>query len=377
MFKKSLLFVLVAALLLGLVGCGGESAKKEEPKVEEEVVDLPSEDIEEEEIEEPATLEIVDMVGRTVVLESPAERVFGTIPTGTILLYTVNPDKLIGWNYELSSGEKAYIDEKYHNLPNLGGAGKDAINAEELLKMDPDLIIMMEEIEDNTTKLADELEAQYKKPVLVLDPALDKMDESYLVLGKALGEEEKTQELAEFCRRALDAVKENLDKIEEPKTVYYAEGDTGLMTEPEGSWHSEIIGMVGGINAADATVIKDQGKTEVSLEQLLLWNPDVIISWGDARGGYYSGILEDDAWSSIKAVEEGEVYEIPNNPFNWFDRPPSSNRILGIRWMANLLYPELYDYDIREEIVEFYDKFYHYEFTGDELEELISTAIRQ
>lgn len=382
MFKKSLVFISVLALVLGLVACGSDAPQEEVEEVQEEVEEVVEEVVEEEPEEEEEAeeevsgLEFLDMAGRTVVIEEAAETVFATIPTATILLYTLNPDKMVGWNYDLSDGEKAYIDEKYHELPNLGGAGKEAVSVEELLKIDPDLLVMMEEVDEASAGKADELEEKFKKPVIVLDTSLDKMDEAYLILGPAMGEEAKAEELAAFCKKTIDEVQDNLDKIDEPRTVYYAEGEAGLMTEPEGSWHSEIIGMVGGKNAAETTVTENQGKTEVSMEQLLLWDPDLIISWDDARGGYYSGILEDGAWSSLKAVEEKEVFEIPNRPFNWFDRPPSVNRILGVRWMANLLYPEIFDYDIKEEVEEFYEKFYHYEFSGDELDELIKNAIR-
>ena len=165
-----------------------------------------------------------------------------------------------------------------------------------------------------------------------------------------MGEEDKAGELAKYCKNTLEDIEKNSANITDDMKVniYYAEGPSGLETEPAGSWHAQVIDMVGGNNVAQVEVKGDKGKSEVSIEQLLLWNPDIIISWDDERGGYYSGILEDPAWKDIKAVKEGEVYEIPNKPFNWFDRPPSVNRILGLKWMGNLLYPEIYDYDMRK-----------------------------
>ena len=68
------------------------------------------------------------------------------------------------------------------------------------------------------------------------------------------------------------------------------------------------------------------------------------------------------------------MYAIPGGPFNWFERPPSVNQILGLKWLGNLLYPEVYHYDIVEETRVFYKKFYHYALTDAELTYLLKDA---
>lgn len=368
MFKKRIsLFIVTIMILSVLVGCNNEGAKEEENTITDE----PTQVVE--------NVEIEDMAGRKISLPEKADKVFATLPTGTILLYSLNPEKMIGWNYDLSEGEKRFISEEYHALPNLGGAGKNAVNIEELLKLDPDVLIVMEEVVETSVSKAEELEEQTGKPVIILDSDLRRLDEAYEILGKAMGEEARAQELAEYCRETIADIEERVSDIsdEDKVKVYYAEGPNGLETEPSGSWHVEIIDMVGGENVAEVAVKADKGKSEVSIEQLLIWNPDLIISWDDERGGYYSEIFKDPAWKSIKAVEDKEVYEIPNQPFNWFDRPPSVNRVLGIRWIGNLLYPEVYDYDMRDEVKEFYDKFYHYQLNEEEIDGLLKNTIRQ
>ncbi len=103
-------------------------------------------------------IEIVDMADRTVTIPAEVDTIFSTGPVGTILIYSLNPDKMVGWNYELREGEKRYIDEKYHDLPNLGGAGKESINVEEVLKVDPDVLIAMGTIDDTFISQTDELQ---------------------------------------------------------------------------------------------------------------------------------------------------------------------------------------------------------------------------
>ena len=67
----------------------------------------------------------------------------------------------------------------------------------------------------------------------------------------------------------------------------------------------------------------------------------------------------------------------PQYPFNWIDRPPSANRIIGIKWLANLFYPELFHYDIRTETSDFYQRFYHRKPTDAELGEVLAQAVRK
>lgn len=323
-------------------------------------------------------MKIIDMAGREIVLPKNVETVFSTGPVGTIVLYSLDPDKTVAWNYSLKDGEKRYIDKKHHNLPNLGGAGKEIVNYEELLKINPDILITMGKMDEGSISEVEEMERRLDKSIIILDDDINKLDEVYLLLGKILGEEEKAVELAKYCKDVLDDIEKNSKILTDDMKVnlYYAEGPDGLQTEPAGSWHGLVMDMVGANNVVQLEEEGTVGKSEVSIEQVLAWNPDIIISWDDERGGYYSGILEDPIWKDVKAVKDGEVYEIPNKPFNWLDRPPSVNRVLGLKWLGNLLYPDIYDYNMRDEVKEFYHLFYHYDLTEDEIDELLENTIR-
>ena len=321
---------------------------------------------------------IVDMAGREVLISKTVEKVFSTGPVGTILLYTLSPDKIAGWNYTLRDGEKRYIDKKYHDLPDLGGAGKSSINYEELLKQNPEVLIEMTTINEQSINKVEEIQTKLNIPIVLIDDHIKRLDESYQLLGQIVDEEQGARRLSNYVKSVLQDIKINQQNITENEKikVYYAEGPNGLETEPSGSWHAEIIDMVGGKNVAEVGITDIKGKSEASIEQIIAWDPEIIISWDDERGGYYTGILSDPIWKDIKAVRNREVYEIENNPFNWFDRPPSVNRILGIQWIGNLLYPEIYDYDMKEVVKEFYYEFYHYDLNEEELDEILKNTIR-
>lgn len=363
--EKFTCFLLITILSLTiLLGCSrNESKVTSKPKV----------------ASKDTVREITDDAGRKVKIKKDIQKAFSTSPVGTIAIYTLNPDKLAGWNNKLSSKDKEFILPEYHNLPVLGGwFGKSTGNIEEILKIAPDIIISMGTIRETDVSLADRIQEQLNIPVVLIEGELTNIDKAYKFLGKLLGEKQRAQKLANYCKTTVEDVKNKAQKIPKEKKlkVYYAEGPEGLETDPEGSIHTKVLEMVGGINVAKVDDKGGSGRSDVSMEQLLAWDPDVIIAWDKSQGGYYEGILENEAWKNIKAVQEGKVYAIPNRPFNWFDRPPSVNRVLGLKWLSNLLYPEIYSWDIKEEAKYFYKTFYHYDLTKDELEDLLKCATR-
>lgn len=362
------LFLVLVMITSVLVGCN-KPATDESTSIKETATNL---------VEET---KLVDMAGREIVIPEEVNTVFSTGAVGTILLYSLAPEKMAGWNYSLRESEKGFIDEKLHDLPNLGGAGKETVNLEELLKVNPDVLFSMGKIDATSISQIEEMEDQLGKQIIIIDDDINKLDEAYLLLGKVLGTEENAKKLGEYCRTVLDDVAKKSATITDDMKVglYYAEGPDGLQSEPAGTMHASVIEMVGGKNVFQLETQEQGavGKSEVSIEQVLEWDPEIIISWDDERGGYFSGIQEDPVWKDIKAVKNNEVYEIPNQPFNWFDRPPSVNRILGLQWLGNLLYPDIYDYNMEEVVKEFYSSFYHMDLTQAQLDQLFLNTIRK
>ena len=170
------------------------------------------------------------------------------------------------------------------------------------------------------------------------------------------------------------AVTEKVATIPEDQRVrvYYAEGPDGLKTDPEVSDHAQLITICGGKNVAEVNEKGAGGMSPVSIEQVLSWNPDLILA-GDSR--FYKSVLSDPNWKDINAVKNKNVFLIPNQPFGWIDRPPGVNRIIGIPWLAQAFYPDLFaDMDLSVYIKEFYSKFYHYDLSDDEINDIITSS---
>jgi iron complex transport system substrate-binding protein len=329
----------------------------------------------------PDTRTITDMVNRTLEIPQPVSRVLSTAPPTTIAVFVLAPDKLIGVNFEPNKQNgNVYMPEKYRALANVGGwFGKQTGNFETFIEMDPDIII------DGDVGVGDfkaTLEERQKKfgaipSVGVLDArTATQYDNSIRFLGDLLGVPEQAASLSEYYNRVLTTVTSRVASIPDPEKVrvYYAEGPKGLLTDPTGSMHSELIEVAGGINVADCAITPGMGQTPVSMEQVTKWNPDVIIV-GDPT--FYAAVSRDSLWRDIPAVKNRRVYLVPQSPFTWFDRPPGVNRIIGIPWTAKILYPEKFsDLDMPALTREFYSKFYHYDLTDSDVESLLDPALR-
>ncbi len=358
--------LLLVALSLTLPGCGSEQAK---PPL------APT---------NPGDRIVADMAGRNVVLPATIKKVYAVSPVETVLLYTLAPDLQAGWSYHMAGKENLFILPEYRNLPVLGAwtSFSGTASVEEILKIRPDLILMAKAIGPAAHTLADEIQQLTKIPVFIVDGTLTGMEQAYLYAGRALGREERAARLSAYCRETIAMIgdKKPLLTSRKPVTVYYAEGAKGLETEPSGSWHAEIIEFVGGVNVAGVNLPKGGtlGRSPVSLEQVLLWNPEVILIsyFHDSEKSSFAQIMGAADWRDIRAVQDRRVYEIPHYPFNWFDRPPSVNRLIGIRWLANLLYPDVYPLDLRAEVKKFYALFYHYQLTEEETDQLLRRSQR-
>lgn len=325
-------------------------------------------------------INITDMAGREVKIPKTSNKVLSSTPIGTLFMYSLNPKKIAGLNWTPTESEKEYLDKDYLNLPMLSGWYADGKvgNVEEIVKANPDIILMNFEKKVNQAQLdqASAIQEKLNIPVVMFDSSIENMQNAYEFLGELVGEEKRAQELKKYITQLFDDVKTKAASIKEEDkvSVYYAEGPEGLLTDPSGSIHTRVIDLVGGINVAKVEVKQGMGRSQVSSEQLIKWNPDVIIACHDqgfaAENSTYASVIKDTRFSSIKAVKNNKIYEVPYKPFNFLDRPPSINRIIGVKWLGNLLYPDIYNYDIKKDTKEFYKLFYNIDLTENQIDDM-------
>ena len=326
------------------------------------------------------TREITDMAGRkvTVPAAEDIESVFSTGPVAAIFMYMVAPDKLLGWNYELNDVEKSIILEKYHDLPNFGMG--DAINYEAVIAANPTIALNCGKINDAMVSDCDALSKSLGIPVIAVDNELNNSAEAFRFMGELLGVEDHAEELAEYSEKIFTDIASLADIPEDEKvSVYFGNGEDSLETAPRGSQHAQILDAVNVTNVADLE-LGDGSRVQISAEQLLAWNPDVIVVNGepkaDKSGNAAAGdILSNPDYASLKAVQDNKVYGTPNAPFSWVDRPAGPNRLIGMRWLSAVVYPEYIKCDVNEEIREFFNLFYHVDLSDEQLENVLKGTL--
>lgn len=326
------------------------------------------------------TREITDMAGRkvTVPVAENIESVFSAGPVAAIFLYMVAPDKLLGWNYELNDVEKSIILDKYQDLPNFGMG--DAVNYEAVIAANPTIAINSGKINDTMVSDCDALSESLGIPVVAVDNELNNSAEAFRFMGELLGVEDHAEELAQYAEQVFTDINALSDIPEEKKvSVYFGNGEDSLETAPRGSQHAQILDAINAVNVADLE-LGDGSRVQISAEQLLAWDPDVIVVNGEPKADKSGNsaaedILSNPDYASLKAVQDQKVYGTPNAPFSWVDRPAGPNRLIGMRWFSALIYPEYIKCDINEEIYKFFDLFYHVDLSDEQLENVLKGTL--
>jgi iron complex transport system substrate-binding protein len=318
--------------------------------------------------------EFRDDAGRTVTVPERVQRVFAAGPPASILLYTLAPETMLGWPRVNSKAEAAFMPPQYAGLPELGrltGRG-DTANVEVVLASRPDILFDYGTIDPTYMSLADRVQQQTRLPYLLIDGRFERIPEAYRTLGRLLGLEDRAEKLARYAETTLaDArrIAASVPAARRPR-AYYARGPEGLETGLSGSINVELLDWVGADNVAKSA--GGGGLAAVSIEQVLQWDPDVVLT---LDAGFHDRVRTDPRWKDLRAVREGRVYLGPSLPFGWFDRPPSVNRLIGVRWLLSVLYPEQAPGDLREEARGFYALFYHQEPSPAQLDRLLGNAL--
>ena len=362
MMKRLLSCLLLLAMLMGLAACASPAGSTGTES------DAPTAQV----ISTEGPRRFTDSTGRTVELPASVEKIAVTGPTAQIVLFALAPERLVGIANSWDESAKEYLAPEYYQLTVLGQlyGGKSEMNLEELLKADPDVVIDVGEPKSSIREDMDDLTEQTGIPFLHIDGFTATMGDTYRMLGDLLGLQDRAETLAEYCDEiyAFAAGLEQKIAPEKKKTALYLLGDNGLNVIPEGSFHAELLNLV----VENAAVLDNPSSkgtgNETDMEQLLLWDPEVIFFAPDS---IYDTVGENASWQDLQAIRNGSYYRVPFGPYNWMGFPPSVQRYLGILWLVKILYPEKAEYDLYTEIARYFRLFYGCDLTEAQYDALV------
>lgn len=317
--------------------------------------------------------EIVDMGGKKVEIPDTITKVFGTSPPSTYMLYTIDSSLIVGLNFNHAIGNNEssnMLDSRFMALPIVGGlqGGGNSMNRETLLSLHPEVVFLWNN--DASSQLAQYLFESSKIPSINVDvESVEILPKAYLFFGDILSRKPRAKILSDYASKALEETKA-IVKTNATKrlVVYYAEGADGLATECDQSFHYESIKFAGGSNPHLCAMKTGFGQEKVSLEQVILYNPDIIIA---QEKEFFLKVKSDARWHSIKAVREGKIFLVPKVPFNWIDRPPSFMRLLGIKWLTHVFYNTPNSEQFTQEMKAFYKLFLNIDLTEKQIQTIL------
>lgn len=348
---KSIALALSAAMALSLTACGqsasqsqsAASASGSQSQPQSQSASAPAA------VEEVMPVTLTDAAGRQVTIETePETLVSGYYITTSMLIALGQQDKLVGIEAKADTRPiYALAAPELLELPSVGTAKE--FDLEGCAALEPDLVILPLKLQESAEALE-----QLGINALVVNPEdMDLLEETLDLLGQATGSSERAHALMDYNAETEAEMAELLADAEKP-SVYLAGNSSYLSTAGSKMYQNTLIELGGGENVA--AELEDDYWADISYEQLLAWNPDVIVIAADAD---YTkeDLLADSQLAGLTAVQNGAVYALPS-AFEAWDSPVPSG-VLGIRWMASALHGDLYSLDqFRQDAADFYKEFY-------------------
>lgn len=332
LFKKNIFIILAIAMILSIVGCAAA------PKTDAPVATGP--------------FVITDHLGREVTVEEKPEKIVsGYYITSSMLIALGLEDNVVGIEAKANSRPiYSLAAPQLLDLPNVGTAKE--FNLEGCIALEPDLVILPIRLKDAVKSLED-----LGVKVIAVNPEdMSLLKETIEMIGKLTGTEDKASELIAYYDSSVDKINKFIDATNQKK-VYLGGNSDFLSTATGKMYQNYMIETAGAINvAAD---IDDVHRATISYEQLLSYNPDVIVIAPEAD---YTkeDILNDDKLAPLAAVQKGEIYVMPDS-FEAWDSPVPSG-ILGTMWLTSVLNEDSYSFDnFKADVAEFYNTFYNFE----------------
>ena len=318
--------VLIAVLAVILAACA--PTPPVEPAASPQAVDAATAQPIEPTSAPTEPLVLIDALGREVTLAQPAQKIVSTAPSNTEILFAVGAGDQV-----IARDDFTNFPEEAVNLPSIGGMS--GFNLEAITAQQPDLVLMAE---INTPEDVKALEELGITVFMLPNPTdLEGLYTNLINVGKMTNHETEAAALVEDLKIRVDAVTQVMANVETRPTVFYeldGSDPAKPWTSGTGTFIDLLIGMAGGQNAVSI----DSPWVQLSLEELIVTDPDFILLGDSTWGGVTPEMVAERAgWDALSAVENEKVL-----PFNDdLVGRPGPRLVEGLEELARILHPEL------------------------------------
>lgn len=333
---------------------------------------------------EGKTRTIIDQLGNEVVLPEKVERVViaSVWPLASAYILSMGTEKLVGLDPAIiSAAESSMLVKIAPEISNIesGFSQNGVMNAEELLKLDPDVVLYASGVTEDY-----EVATQAGIPAVGFDlsikdfNAVETINSWIELLEEVMGEDLSSVEYVEYGQEMQEFVKERLKDVKEedkPTSMVIHKYNENMLSVPGlATWGDYWITASGGINVA-ANI---EGTKEVGIEQVYEWNPDKIFITNFNDGlpeDIYNNTFAGSDWSGLEAYKNQEVTKVPLGMYRWY--VTCSDSPLMLLWMAMQNHPTLFeDVDFNQVMKDFYKQFYNFDLTDEDVN-LILNPVRE
>ncbi|MCW5715959.1 MAG: ABC transporter substrate-binding protein [Bauldia sp.] len=325
-----------------------------------------------------APVALFDLTGRAIDLPAPAERIvtFPVPMAAAIIALDGGIDRLAGIHPESKLAiEEGILGEFFpgaRDIPSAilaDGATRGTVpDIAAVQALSPDLVIQWEHADPGAGMLID---AGLDTALLVFGTE-ENVRDVFMLIGAAIGETERVDMLLAWRDETSAAIEEGLATIpaeDRPTVAYFFYAQTDLQTEGRGTYFDWQIRHLGATNAAAGM----EGWGPVTDAVVAGWNPDIIFLGNFEPDLHTNRIYNDPDFAGTTAALDRRVYRMPLGGYRW--GPGSIESPLAWMWLANLMYPDHFDFDLRAEVLEWYPRLYGHTPTEAQIDAILEVEL--
>jgi iron complex transport system substrate-binding protein len=279
----------------------------------------------------PEKMVFEDDLGNTIELDGYPQSIVSISASTTEILFAIGAgDQLVGRD------EYSIYPEEALEVTSVGAMWEE-LPAEAILALEPDLVVAAQIIsEDQVNALRDlGLNVYWQAN----PTSYEGLWENLRDFAKLTGHEDEAETLIADLKARVAAVQEKTATVPERPSVFYeldATDPSNPWTAGSGTFIDYIINQAGGTNAASAL---EGDYAQLSSEQLIAVNPDIILLADAPYGTTSESVAERPGWDVITAVQENTIYPIDPNMMS----VPGPRLVNALEETARFVHPELFE----------------------------------